>query len=1012
MTPSDAKSSCDTNSITDASSSNGESSSIASEKQSLGSTVHTAWCGFMDSVRSGITTQIVKIAQNAARYPGSYVTIISLLSISLLAIGFFTRFELHVDTKEQLTAVWSRLIPQRNWLHNTFPEDPYTLRIFVNAGGDNILSLSGMDHAMEVVQAVQSTPGYQQACDAAAEARELDDTNTGGKGSLCLIQGITSFWNHSTDILQASNLTSNADIVLAVNADTYPNGGPVDDRDILSEATYHYDTAVEATAFPMAILIPSSAGEGLALDVLDTVLQLRSEWEAEEDSPFRLEAMLYDYSIAQEMVAAAFKDVPLIPLVFVIMSIFTILVFSTADKPHRNGQNETDAVCHCHQRILLGLGAVYTILLSIATSYGLLWIIGELYETSMMYEPFFFTNKISILFLSGVPFTNLTQILPFVIFGIGLDDSFIIFQEYARTTGSDKDIVERIGDIFQEVGLSIFCTSLTTAVASSLTLCSNFPMLRWCAAYAFPTVVIDSLYQITFFVALIVLDERRIDNKRQKRRHQPVGEAGSIEEQRLEELSMAQTEEIAVKSCRTNSTDSTGSDLLELESQQTSSDCALSERAPASAMDRFMKWYGNWLLKPAVKAAVILGFLALTTGLTYSAAQFKQGFNFEQLLPRESYMQGFFKALDTYGKGRGWMVPTAYFRNVDQSDPDVQLQMQAYIDELVSSLDSITEHPTYCWITHFQEFLTYDERLPEFEFKTQLDIFLSIDHFKQLYGDDIVRDPETGEIVASRCMMHMDNVDKNDVYEQVEIYKHQEAITRAIPANSNTTWTTTHAKNESGKSWNFFLYETIFYVWEFYGIFQQELSLTISLGVISVTLIGFMFLPHWTASLFLLPIISVLCVDLLGFLQLCGVVLNGMSYYCISMSIGLLVDFNMHVLLKYYESRYPTREEKVKDALQSMGSSVALGGLSTFLGVIPLVFSSSDMMKILFYAFWGMVILGCSHGLIVLPVLLSIFGPEDNVKVLEVQEVEVGIAIAIDDSIIKPNRSSAIFVET
>ena len=147
----------------------------------------------------------------------------------------------------------------------------------------------------------------------------------------------------------------------------------MDNRDTLSEPTYHYDTAIEATAFPMAILIPSAAGETLALDVLNSVLSLRSEWQL-DDEQFRLEAMLYDYSIAQEMVSAAFKDVPLIPFVFIIMSIFTIMVFSTANKPK---QTDSDTACHCHQRVLLGIGAVFTILLSICTSYGLLWIIGR-----------------------------------------------------------------------------------------------------------------------------------------------------------------------------------------------------------------------------------------------------------------------------------------------------------------------------------------------------------------------------------------------------------------------------------------------------------------------------------------------------------------------------------------------------------------------------------------------------------------------------------------------------------
>ena len=96
------------------------------------------------------------------------------------------------------------------------------------------------------------------------------------------------------------------------------------------------------------------------------------------------------------------------------------------------------------------------------------------------------------------------------------------------------------------------------------------------------------------------------------------------------------------------------------------------------------------------------------------------------------------------------------------------------------------------------------------------------------------------------------------------------------------------------------------------------------------------------------------------------------------MSIGLLVDFNMHILLRYYESPCTSRESKVKDALQTMGSSVVVGGLSTFLGVVPLLFSSSSLMKNLFYGFWGMVLVGCGHGVIVMPVLLSYIGPVET----------------------------------
>lgn len=93
-------------------------------------------------------------------------------------------------------------------------------------------------------------------------------------------------------------------------------------------------------------------------------------------------------------------------------------------------------------------------------------------------------------------------------------------------------------------------------------------------------------------------------------------------------------------------------------------------------------------------------------------------------------------------------------------------------------------------------------------------------------------------------------------------------------------------------------------------------------------------------------------------------------------SIGLLVDFILHILLRYYESVHLTREEKVKDSLGTMGASILVGGLSTFLGVVPLIFSTSEILSTVCLAMLSLVGLGLAHGLILLPVLLSYFGTE------------------------------------
>lgn len=95
-------------------------------------------------------------------------------------------------------------------------------------------------------------------------------------------------------------------------------------------------------------------------------------------------------------------------------------------------------------------------------------------------------------------------------------------------------------------------------------------------------------------------------------------------------------------------------------------------------------------------------------------------------------------------------------------------------------------------------------------------------------------------------------------------------------------------------------------------------------------------------------------------------------------SIGLLVDFVMHMLLRFYESTATNRVDKVKDAVQTMGSSILLGGISTFLGVLPLAISTSEIFQNLFICFLAMVVLGVTHGLILLPVVLSLVGPNSS----------------------------------
>lgn len=101
-----------------------------------------------------------------------------------------------------------------------------------------------------------------------------------------------------------------------------------------------------------------------------------------------------------------------------------------------------------------------------------------------------------------------------------------------------------------------------------------------------------------------------------------------------------------------------------------------------------------------------------------------------------------------------------------------------------------------------------------------------------------------------------------------------------------------------------------------------------------------------------------------------------MSHYLFLCVHIQLVDFLMHIALRYYETEKIGREEKTKEVLRTMGAAILLGGFSTFLGTMALAFASTAIFHTIFVSFCGIVSLGLVHGLALFPVLLSLIGPQ------------------------------------
>jgi hypothetical protein len=194
-------------------------------------------------------------------------------------------------------------------------------------------------------------------------------------------------------------------------------------------------------------------------------------------------------------------------------------------------------------------------------------------------------------------------------------------------------------------------------------------------------------------------------------------------------------------------------------------------------------------------------------GFAYSTAQLEQFFDYRELLPNGSYVASFFDTLTDYTEDLSFQ-PTVFFRDVDVSDPEVQASMNKYLSDL-TTLDSITELPSFFWLQDFTAFETTNQAaLAGMTFEEKLTGFLADPVFFSLYANDIVRDPVTGVVTASRTKVIMDQVDGLDVTNQVKTIKDQRAMTKSQPVNEGLG---------KGK-WVFFTYIDLYFIWDFYAV--------------------------------------------------------------------------------------------------------------------------------------------------------------------------------------------------
>lgn len=146
-------------------------------------------------------------------------------------------------------------------------------------------------------------------------------------------------------------------------------------------------------------------------------------------------------------------------------------------------------------------------------------------------------------------------------------------------------------------------------------------------------------------------------------------------------------------------------------------------------------------------------------------------------------------------------------------------------------------------------------------------------------------------------------------------------------------------------------------------------------GALIMMIISFIFIPNLLCGVWVACCIVSIEMGVAGYMALWDVNLDSISMINLIMCIGFSVDFTAHICYVYMSSKETTADARVRECLYALGLPIMQGCLSTILGVSALIFTYSYIFLVFFKMIFLVIFFGALHGMFLLPVLLSLFGP-------------------------------------
>jgi len=520
----------------------------------------------------------------------------------------------------------------------------------------------------------------------------------------------------------------------------------------------------------------------------------------------------------------------------------------------------------------------------------------------------------------GYPYTPMHGCLPFLGLGIGIDDMFVIVQCFFNMKRAQKlnlEVDEEIGLALKHAGVSVTITTLTDVFAFGVGAATRMPGLEsFCVTCAIALAAIF-LLQISWFTAFLSIDEKRIRGGRD-------GLIPCYVHKKLTPPSWSSS----------------------------------------ALMTKLMSIIKKLLPSRLYKAMIVVASLIFLGFGSWGSVLIKQKFDPALILTKDSYLREWIDLSLEYYPSKGWGAHV-YTSKIDY-------RSLAALDKLEADLQQLVDKKNYyrdmsMWWTELKVFARENKNYSTWQDFANPDDFPRILTNFLFSGDgsrfkidfkfegELDCEKPAPPIVASRFAIGF------VVLDGPQNHLPAKRILKDVVSNS-------------GVSDVAFVLSEVYPAWETDEIIGTELWRNIGLAMMAVAIVTLILLANIQVCLLVLTCVILTLTNIVGYLHFWGMTIDIISCVSIVLAIGLCVDYSVHVAHAYLIGQ-GSRVDKAVSALETIGPAVFNGGFTTFLALVLLAFSQSQIFITFFKVFFLTVVFGLFHGLVLLPVLLSILGP-------------------------------------